>query len=58
MSLLCRLGSISAHRDHFVLCLSVGVCVFGSLTFLDSDLYCVLQATHAFLGMLPFWFFF
>ena len=60
---LCRLRSIAAHRDHFVqrlsvrpsICLSacLSVCLSGSHTFLVVTHSYVLQATHAFLGMLP-----
>ena len=52
---LCRLRSIGEHRDHFVRCLSVrpSVCLSGSHTFLVVRQRYVLQATHAFLGMLP-----
>ena len=52
---LCRLRSITAHRDHFVRCLSVCacVCLSDSHTFLIVTHSCVSQATHAFLGMLP-----
>ena len=49
--LLCRLWSIVAHRDHFVQHLSV--CLSGSHTFLVVTHSYVLQATHAFFGMLP-----
>ena len=53
--------SIAAHSDHFVSCLSVGlsvfVCLSGSHTFLVVTHRYVSQATHAFLGMLPFWYF-
>ena len=56
---LCPLRSIAAHRDHFVrrlsVHLSVRVCVrlSGSHTFLVVTHSYVLQATRAFLGMLP-----
>ena len=50
-TLLCRLRSIAAHRDHFVRCLSVRLS--GSHTFLVVTHSYVSQATHAFLGMLP-----
>ena len=52
---LCRLQSIATQRDHFVRCLSVHVCVCmsGSHTFLVVTHSYVLQATHAFLKMLP-----
>ena len=55
VTLLCRLHSIVAHRDHFVGCLSVNlsVCLSGSHTFLVVTHSYVLQAAHAFLGMLP-----
>ena len=46
--LLCRLRSIAARRDHFVLHLSVCLCVCPVV----MHSY-VLQATHAFLGILP-----
>ena len=52
--LLCCLRSIVTHRDHFVRRLSVclpGTCI--SHTFLVVRHSYVLQATHAFLGMLP-----
>ena len=55
----CRLRSIAAHRDHFVWILSVRpsvrlcVCLSGSHTFLVVTHSYVLQATRAFLGMLP-----
>ena len=54
-SLLCRLRIIAAHRDHFVRRLSVrpSVCLSGSHTFLVVTHSYVLQATHAFLRMLP-----
>ena len=54
---LCHLRSIAAHRDHIVLCLShsPSVCLSGSHTFLVITLSYISQATHAFLGMLPFW---
>ena len=50
------------NRDHFVRRLSVhlsvllSVCLSGSHTFLVVTHSYVSQATHAFLGMLPFWF--
>ena len=52
---LCRLRSIAAHRDHFVrpLSVSLSVCLSGSHTFLVVMHSYVLQATYAFLGMLP-----
>ena len=56
---LCHLRRIAAHRDHFVwrlsFCLSVclSVCLSGSHTFLVVIHSYVLQATHAFLRMLP-----
>ena len=51
----CRLQSISSYRDHFVGCLSaLCVCLSVSHTFLVVTSY-VFQATHAFLGILPFW---
>ena len=55
---LCRLRSIAAHRDNFVWRLSVcvSVCLYCSHTFLVVTHSYVLQATHAYLGMLPlFW---
>ena len=54
-SVLCRLRSIAAHRDHFVRRLSVCacVCLSDSHTFLIVTHSYVSQATHAFLGMLP-----
>ena len=58
-TLLCRLRIIAAHRDHFVrrlsLCPSVclSVCLSRSHTFLVFTHCYVLEATHAFLGMLP-----
>ena len=53
---LCRLRSIAAHRDHFVRRLSVcvSVRVSGSHTFLLVTHSYVLQATHAFFGMLHY----
>ena len=51
--LLCRLGSIAEHRDHFVRRLCVCVCLSCSPTFLALAHSYILQATHAFLGMLP-----
>ena len=52
------LRSIVAHRDHFVrrpsVCLSV--CLSGSHTFLLVTHSYVSQATHAFLGVLPLYF--
>ena len=52
---LCRLRSIATHRDHFVrrpsVCLSV--CPSVCHTFQSY----VSQATHAFLGMLPLFFY-
>ena len=52
---LCRLRSITAHKDHFVQRLSVrpSVCLCGSHTFLVVTHSYVSQVTHAFLGMLP-----
>ena len=52
---LCLLQSIAAHRDHFVQHLFVCpcVCLSGSQTFKVITHSFVLQATHAFLGMLP-----
>ena len=50
-TLLCRLRSIAAHRDHFVRHRSV--CLSGSYAFLVVTHSYVSQATHAFLGMLP-----
>ena len=56
---LCRLRSIAARRDHFVQRLSVcqsvrlSVCPSGIHIFLVDTHSYVLQATHAFLGMLP-----
>ena len=50
--LLCRLGSIATHRDHFVRRLSVRPSVCLSFRLSHSHCY-VSQATHAFLGMLP-----
>ena len=65
--LLCCLRSIAAHSDHFVrhlsvclsVCLSVhlSVCLSGSHTFLVVTHRYVLQATHAFLGILPLCYF-
>ena len=54
-TLLCRLRSIAAHRDHFVRRLSVCacVCLSDSHTSLIVTHSYVSQATHAFLGMLP-----
>ena len=54
-TLLCRLRSIAAHRDHFVRRLSVRpcVCLSSSHTFLVVTHSYVSQATHAFLGMQP-----
>ena len=49
--LLCHLRSIAAHRDHFVRRLSLRLS--GSHTFLVVTQSYVLQAIHAFLGMLP-----
>ena len=60
---LCPLRSIAAHRDHFVRRLSVRpsvcvcVCLCGSHTFFVVTHSYVLQATHAFLGMLPLYFY-
>ena len=48
---LCRLRSIATHRDHFVRRPSVS----PSVTRHNFQSY-VLQATHAFLGMLPLFF--
>ena len=59
LSLLCHLRSIAAHRDHFVPRLSVRpivclyVCLSRGHTFLVVTHSYVLQATDAFLGMLP-----
>ena len=61
---LCCLQSVAAHivapRDHFVQRLSVRLSVrlFCSHTFLVVTRRNVLQATHAFHGMLPFLFLF
>ena len=49
---LCRLRSIATHTDHFVRRLSVCPSVRLSVRLSHSQSY-VLQATHAFLGMLP-----
>ena len=46
-------ASIEAHRNHFVRLLSVPLS--GSHTFFVVTLINVLQATHSFLGILPFW---
>ena len=51
ITFLCHLGSIAAHMDHFVRRLFV--CLSGSYSFLVVTHSYVLQATHAFLGMLP-----
>ena len=53
-----RLWSIAAHRDHFVRRMPVrpSVCLSGSHTFLVVTHNYVLQATYAFLGMLPIFF--
>ena len=55
---LCRLRSIAAHRDHFVrrpsVCPSVCLSVCPSICHTFHSY--VLQATHAFLGMLPLFF--
>ena len=50
VSFLCRLRSIATHRDHFVR--RPSVCLSVCHTFQSY----VLQATHAFLGMLPLFF--
>ena len=61
-SFLCRLWSIAAHRDHFVrglsVCVSVrlSVCLSSSHTFLVVTHSYVSKGTHAFFGMLPFWY--
>ena len=49
------LWSIAAQKDHFVQGLSV--CQSNSHTFLIVDCCYFLQATHAFLGKLSFWWF-
>ena len=59
-SFLCRLRSITAHRDTLCgVCLSVhvSVCLSGSHTFLVVTQSYVSQATHAFLEMLPICYF-
>ena len=52
--------SIAAHRHQFVRDLSVrvSVCLSGNQTFLVVTHSNVLQVTHAYLRMLPFWYFF
>ena len=44
------------HSNLSSVCLCVCVCLSGSHTFLVVRHSYVLQETHAFLGMLPFWY--